>query len=104
MWEPQLTSFGARLPVVTPHLPGFGGTAGSRWLTLIFGVLFAGYAFYLNFIFDGTSYIMPIYAYIAPFLLIYYVFKSRSDKKKEAAAAAAAATAPPAPPAQPPVA
>ena len=34
MWEPQLTSFGARLPVVAPHLPGFGGTAGPEVLTM----------------------------------------------------------------------
>jgi 3-oxoadipate enol-lactonase len=34
MWEPQLTSFGARLPVVAPHLPGFGGTSGPEVLTM----------------------------------------------------------------------
>jgi 3-oxoadipate enol-lactonase len=34
MWEPQLASFGARLPVVTPHLPGFGGTGGPEVLTM----------------------------------------------------------------------
>lgn len=26
MWEPQLSAFGQGLPVVTPHLPGFGGS------------------------------------------------------------------------------
>jgi pimeloyl-ACP methyl ester carboxylesterase len=35
MWEPQLTSFGARLPVVAPHLPGFGGTEGPHVLTMV---------------------------------------------------------------------
>jgi 3-oxoadipate enol-lactonase len=34
MWEPQLTTFGARLPVVAPHLPGFGGTRGPEVLTM----------------------------------------------------------------------
>ena len=34
MWEPQLTTFGARLPVVAPHLPGFGGTPGPDVLTM----------------------------------------------------------------------
>jgi pimeloyl-ACP methyl ester carboxylesterase len=34
MWEPQLTTFGARLPVVAPHLPGFGGTEGPEVLTM----------------------------------------------------------------------
>ena len=34
MWEPQLTTFGARLPIVAPHLPGFGGTPGSEVLTM----------------------------------------------------------------------
>ncbi|HET9671316.1 MAG TPA: alpha/beta fold hydrolase [Actinomycetota bacterium] len=34
MWEPQLTTFGARLPVTAPHLPGFGGTPGPEVLTM----------------------------------------------------------------------
>ena len=34
MWEPQLGAFGARLPVVAPHLPGFGGTTGPEVLTM----------------------------------------------------------------------
>lgn len=34
MWEPQLTTFGARLPIVAPHLPGFGGTPGPETLTM----------------------------------------------------------------------
>jgi 3-oxoadipate enol-lactonase len=29
MWEPQLGTFADALPVVAPHLPGFGGTAGA---------------------------------------------------------------------------
>lgn len=34
MWEPQLASLGARLPIVAPHLPGFGGTEGPEVLTM----------------------------------------------------------------------
>lgn len=34
MWEPQLGSLGARLPVVTPHLPGFGSTDGPEVMTM----------------------------------------------------------------------
>jgi 3-oxoadipate enol-lactonase len=34
MWEPQLTTFGPRLPLVAPHLPGFGGTSGPKVLTM----------------------------------------------------------------------
>jgi pimeloyl-ACP methyl ester carboxylesterase len=34
MWEPQLGSFGARIPIVAPHLPGFGGTEGPEVLTM----------------------------------------------------------------------
>jgi 3-oxoadipate enol-lactonase len=34
MWEPQLGTFGARLPVVAPHLPGFGGIPGPEVLTM----------------------------------------------------------------------
>jgi pimeloyl-ACP methyl ester carboxylesterase len=29
MWERQVRTFGDRLPVVAPHLPGFGGTEGT---------------------------------------------------------------------------
>ena len=28
MWEPQVTEFGQGIPVITPNLPGFGGTPG----------------------------------------------------------------------------
>lgn len=34
MWEPQLSTFGPRLPVIAPHLPGFGGTPGPDVLTM----------------------------------------------------------------------
>lgn len=34
MWEPQLASLGARLPIVAPHLPGFGATDGPEVLTM----------------------------------------------------------------------
>lgn len=34
MWEPQLGSLGARLPIVAPHLPGFGRTEGPEVLTM----------------------------------------------------------------------
>jgi 3-oxoadipate enol-lactonase len=34
MWQTQLGSLGARLPVVAPHLPGFGGTEGPEVLAM----------------------------------------------------------------------
>jgi 3-oxoadipate enol-lactonase len=34
MWEPQLASLGARVPLVSPHLPGFGATEGPEVLTM----------------------------------------------------------------------
>lgn len=34
LWEPQLASLGARLPIVAPHLPGFGATDGPDVLTM----------------------------------------------------------------------
>src|SRR5687767_5650367 len=34
LWEPQLGSLGARLPLVAPHLPGFGATEGPDVLTM----------------------------------------------------------------------
>ena len=34
MWTSQVTALGTRLPVVAPHLPGFGGTDGPEVLTM----------------------------------------------------------------------
>lgn len=34
MWEPQLGSLGSRIPLVVPHLPGFGSTEGPEVLTM----------------------------------------------------------------------
>jgi 3-oxoadipate enol-lactonase len=34
MWEPQLGSLGSRLPLVVPHLPGFGATEGPEVMTM----------------------------------------------------------------------
>ena len=34
MWETQMGSLGARLPIVAPPLPGFGGTEGPEILTM----------------------------------------------------------------------
>jgi pimeloyl-ACP methyl ester carboxylesterase len=34
MWEPQLGSLGSRLPLVVPHLPGFGATGGPEVMTM----------------------------------------------------------------------
>ena len=34
LWEPQLGSLGPRLPLVAPHLPGFGATQGPDVLTM----------------------------------------------------------------------
>ena len=34
MWETQMGSLGARLPIVAPHLPGFGGSEGPEVLTM----------------------------------------------------------------------
>ena len=34
MWEPQIGALSDALPVVTPHLPGFGGTAGGDVMSM----------------------------------------------------------------------
>jgi 3-oxoadipate enol-lactonase len=34
MWEPQLAALGTRVPIVAPHLPGFGGTKGPEVMTM----------------------------------------------------------------------
>jgi 3-oxoadipate enol-lactonase len=34
MWEPQIGALADAMPVVTPHLPGFGGTAGGDVMSM----------------------------------------------------------------------
>jgi hypothetical protein len=77
---------------------GFGAQGGARVLSLVVGVGLAGYAFYLNFVFTGGTYFMPIYAYVAPILVIINIFRSRNESKQ------AAETPPPPPPMAPPMA
>ena len=41
-------------------LIGFGSAASARIVTIIVGLAMGGYAFYLNFMFTGSTYRMPI--------------------------------------------
>jgi hypothetical protein len=77
---------------------GLGGEGTARAISVLVGLAFAGYAFYLTFVFTSGTYIMPIYAYLAPILVIVNLVRSRNGKKKAEAQAAAQAFPPPPPP------
>jgi len=78
---------------------GLGAEGTARVISIVVGLAMAGYSFYLCFLFTGDTYIMPIYAYLAPFLVIYNVIRSRNERKKALSTAAnAAAYQPPPPP------
>lgn len=60
---------------------GFGApTVGARLLNALFGLGFAGYAFYLAFLFDGVEYRMFWYAFILPVLAIVQAVKAITNK------------------------
>ena len=77
---------------------GFGSAASARIVTVIVGLAMGGYAYYLNFMFTGSTYRMPIYAYILPVILIVTIVRSAVERRKAAATAAAPAPQAPAPP------
>src|SRR3954454_12088662 len=79
---------------------GLGAQGTARLISIVVGLAMAGYSFFLCFLFTGERYFMPIYAYIAPFVVIYTVIRSRNERKKALPAATnLAAYQPPPPPA-----
>jgi hypothetical protein len=69
-------------------------SVGSRVLSIVVGVAFFAYGFYLEFIFQGDSYRIFFYAFIVPVLVIYRVIQSRRSSAQQATAAPAAYSVP----------
>ncbi len=70
---PLLLMFSGLLLVVLAAMPW--QTPGRRAISAIFGVGFLGYGFYLEFLFDGGTYIVFYYAFVAPILVIFQSVK-----------------------------
>ena len=56
-----------------------GQTNGVRAFNGVLGAAFLGYAFYLEFIFQGGHYIVFYYAFILPFLMVIRFFRARGS-------------------------
>jgi len=56
-----------------------GQTNGARAFNGVLGAAFLGYAFYLEFIFQGGHIIVFYYAFILPFLMVIRFFRARGS-------------------------
>ncbi|RKR87927.1 hypothetical protein BDK92_2230 [Micromonospora pisi] len=74
---------GLLLVAVGAALSGQG--VGARVLTVVVGLGFFGYGFYLEFLFEGGTYRIFFYAFIFPVLLTVRAVKSWSEKRDQAA-------------------
>jgi hypothetical protein len=61
---------------------------GSRVISVLAGVAFFGYGFYLTFLFTGGTYRIFFYAFVVPILLIVRAVKARNEARAHAAQAA----------------
>jgi hypothetical protein len=77
---------GVLLIVVGASVPGQG--TGMRVLNILVGAAFFGYGFYLQFLFEGGSYRIFFYAFIAPILLLVRTFQARKASRQAVAAGA----------------
>ncbi len=81
------------LLVVLGAAVGGQGT-GSRVLSVLIGIAFFGYGFYLAFIFTGGEYRVFYYAFVVPVLVVFRIVQARrANKARVGAAAPANATA-----------
>jgi hypothetical protein len=65
-------------------IAGFGATGGARLVSVLVGLAFLGYGGYLAFVFDGTSYTIFVYVFIAPILVIVNAVRSAKARKEAA--------------------
>ncbi|MDY0814984.1 hypothetical protein [Kitasatospora purpeofusca] len=63
-----------------------GLKAGWRFLNVLVGLGFAGYAYYLAFVFDGASYVLFFKAFILPVVLIANAVKALVTRSQTPAA------------------
>jgi hypothetical protein len=59
-----------------------GRSTLSRSINLIMGAIFVGYAIYLEFIFDGGSYLIFFQAFIVPVVMAIDFFRGRTPRPK----------------------
>ncbi|WP_067837015.1 hypothetical protein [Nocardia lijiangensis] len=59
-----------------------GQSSASRTMNGIFGPLYLGYAVYLAFLFDGSSYLIFFHAFILPVLMVVNYFRNRTPRAK----------------------
>ncbi|WP_457032833.1 hypothetical protein [Kitasatospora sp. P5_F3] len=78
-WYIILLAVSGVLMVAMALLPVGRLTNGMRSLNGVLGVGFAGYAYYLCFVFEGGSYAIFFYAFILPVLMTAQFVKSLSE-------------------------
>ena len=59
-----------------------GSSTASRSINLILGAVYLGYAVYLEFIFDGGSYLIFFQAFIVPVVMAMNFFRGRTPRPK----------------------
>ena len=59
-----------------------GPSTGSRVLTVLAGVAFFGYGFYLEFLFTGGTYRIFFYAFVVPVLVTYRAIMAHRAKRE----------------------
>jgi hypothetical protein len=78
------------LVLVLGGLIGFGAEHGARIVSVALGLIMAGYGYYLNFVFTGTTYQMRVYFYILPALVLGNLIRSALEQRRLKAAQAPA--------------
>jgi hypothetical protein len=59
-----------------------GQSVVSRSINGIFGAVYLGYAIYLEFFFDGGSYLIFFQAFLLPVLMLVNFFRNRTPRPK----------------------
>jgi len=63
-------------------LLGRGRSNVSRSINFIFGAVYLGYAIYLEFFFDGGSYLIFFQAFALPVIMVITFFRDRTPRRK----------------------
>ncbi|MEV7023933.1 hypothetical protein [Kitasatospora sp. NPDC093558] len=95
-WYVVLLAISGIAMVITGIINVGGLKAGWRAVNIIFGLGFAGYAYYLGFVFEGGTYRIFFQAFILPVLLIANSVKAMANRGATPAAAQPAQPADPA--------
>ncbi|MEU6966844.1 hypothetical protein AB0A71_03685 [Kitasatospora aureofaciens] len=82
-WYVVLLAFSGIIMVVLGVLPLRGLKVGLRILNVVVGVAFAGYAYYLAFVFEGGTYRIFFQALILPFAMIVATVKAVVERSNE---------------------